>query len=146
MISASLAADSLENADLLENADSLEHEPPPRAERAVDVEPAQGALRRTRVLRCHADFVVLAIGLPQPAYAGNPLDPPLRSRFSCRRLRVDSGADALASVRAHAPRLSLGVANSLVATVDALRLRSAAGERFASAADIFSATSALSAS
>ena len=38
-----------------------------------------------RVLRCHPDFVVLGLGLPQPAYAGNALDPPLRSRFSCRR-------------------------------------------------------------
>ena len=31
-----------------------------------------------RVLRCHPDFVVLGLGLPQPAYAGNALDHPLR--------------------------------------------------------------------
>ena len=29
------------------------------------------------ILRCSPDFVVIAIGLPQPAYSGNPLDPPL---------------------------------------------------------------------
>ncbi|CAF0766137.1 unnamed protein product [Brachionus calyciflorus] len=33
------------------------------------------------LLRVHEDFRVIAIGLPVPKYKGNPLDPPLRSRF-----------------------------------------------------------------
>jgi hypothetical protein len=41
------------------------------------------------VLRCSKDFVVVAIGLPQPAYRGSPLDPPLRSRFACHRLAAE---------------------------------------------------------
>lgn len=35
----------------------------------------------------HPDFLVIAIGIPVPPFPGNPLDPPLRSRFQC--LRVD---------------------------------------------------------
>ena len=33
------------------------------------------------LVRVHPDFRVIALGLPVPAFAGFPLDPPLRSRF-----------------------------------------------------------------
>jgi len=35
-------------------------------------------------VRVHEDFRVIALGLPVPRYQGNPLDPPLRSRFQAR--------------------------------------------------------------
>ncbi len=81
------------------------------------------------ILRCSPDFVVIAIGLPQPAYSGNPLDPPLRSRFACRRLASDAADDLLSLLRTAFPRLSPGAASSLVAACQALRTRSAVGER-----------------
>ena len=36
------------------------------------------------LLRCHPDFRVICVGLPVPPYRGQPLDPPLRSRFQAR--------------------------------------------------------------
>ncbi|XP_013928734.1 PREDICTED: von Willebrand factor A domain-containing protein 8-like [Thamnophis sirtalis] len=37
-----------------------------------------------RIVRVSEDFRVIALGLPVPRYLGNPLDPPLRSRFQAR--------------------------------------------------------------
>ncbi|KAI8616388.1 AAA domain-containing protein [Chytriomyces sp. MP71] len=36
------------------------------------------------LVRCHENFLVIALGLPVPPFAGNPLDPPFRSRFQVR--------------------------------------------------------------
>lgn len=36
------------------------------------------------IVRVSEDFRVIALGLPVPKYKGNPLDPPLRSRFQAR--------------------------------------------------------------
>jgi MoxR-like ATPase len=38
-------------------------------------------LQQKKLVRVHEDFRVVATGLPVPAFAGFPLDPPLRSRF-----------------------------------------------------------------
>eukprot|EP00927_Polykrikos_kofoidii_P015773 TRINITY_DN17055_c0_g1_i1.p1 TRINITY_DN17055_c0_g1~~TRINITY_DN17055_c0_g1_i1.p1 ORF type:complete len:2144 (+),score=329.32 TRINITY_DN17055_c0_g1_i1:237-6668(+) len=37
-----------------------------------------------RLLRVHENFRVIALALPCPPFVGNPLDPPLRSRFQAR--------------------------------------------------------------
>lgn len=37
-----------------------------------------------KIVRVSEDFRVIALGLPVPRYKGNPLDPPLRSRFQAR--------------------------------------------------------------
>ena len=37
-----------------------------------------------KLLRVNEDFRVFALGVPVPRYPGNPLDPPLRSRFQSR--------------------------------------------------------------
>ena len=37
-----------------------------------------------RVVRVHPNFRVIALGVPVPPFPGNPLDPPLRSRFQVR--------------------------------------------------------------
>ena len=37
-----------------------------------------------KLVRVSEDFRVVALGLPVPKYQGNPLDPPLRSRFQAR--------------------------------------------------------------
>lgn len=36
------------------------------------------------IVRVSENFRVIALGLPVPRYSGNPLDPPLRSRFQAR--------------------------------------------------------------
>ncbi|XP_071482388.1 von Willebrand factor A domain-containing protein 8-like [Diadema antillarum] len=41
-------------------------------------------LDRWKLVRVNEDFRVIALGLPVPKYRGNPLDPPLRSRFQAR--------------------------------------------------------------
>ena len=37
-----------------------------------------------RLVRVDENFRVIALGLPVPKYVGQPLDPPLRSRFQAR--------------------------------------------------------------
>ena len=39
-------------------------------------------------MRVSEDFRVIALGLPVPRYHGNPLDPPLRSRFQARDIHL----------------------------------------------------------
>ncbi|XP_055726318.1 von Willebrand factor A domain-containing protein 8 [Salvelinus fontinalis] len=41
-------------------------------------------LDASQIVRVSEDFRVIALGLPVPRYKGNPLDPPLRSRFQAR--------------------------------------------------------------
>lgn len=44
-----------------------------------------------RLVRVHESFRVIALGVPVPPFPGNPLDPPLRSRFQARHIdRVPS--------------------------------------------------------
>ena len=81
------------------------------------------------VLTCSQDFIVVAIGLPQPTYHGSPLDPPLRSRFACRRLVHDAAEDAFAYMRKEFPRLPPATAKALVLCCESLRMRSATGDR-----------------
>ena len=39
-----------------------------------------------KLVRADERFRVIALGLPVPPYQGNPLDPPLRSRFQARNV------------------------------------------------------------
>ena len=41
-----------------------------------------------KLVRVSEDFRVIALGLPVPKYIGNPLDPPLRSRFQVRIVSI----------------------------------------------------------
>ena len=50
-------------------------------------EHTQEELDRWKLVRVSEDFRVIALGLPVPKYIGNPLDPPLRSRFQARDIR-----------------------------------------------------------
>lgn len=47
----------------------------------------QNELDAWQLVRVSEDFRVMALGLPVPHYTGNPLDPPLRSRFQARDIR-----------------------------------------------------------
>lgn len=44
------------------------------------------SFERLKLVKVHPDFRVIALGLPVPLYPGNPMDPPLRSRFQCRNV------------------------------------------------------------
>lgn len=41
-------------------------------------------VKKWRLVRVDDNFRVIALGLPVPRYSGQPLDPPLRSRFQAR--------------------------------------------------------------
>lgn len=43
-------------------------------------------VKEWKLERVHENFRVIALGLPVPAFKGNPLDPPLRSRFQARSI------------------------------------------------------------
>ena len=47
-------------------------------------EHTQEELDSLKLVRVNERFRVIALGLPVPRYQGNPLDPPLRSRFQAR--------------------------------------------------------------
>ena len=44
-------------------------------------DPAKQTLAQIGLVRVHENFRVVALGIPVPPFLGNPLDPPLRSRF-----------------------------------------------------------------
>eukprot|EP01012_Entosiphon_sulcatum_P065880 TRINITY_DN94903_c0_g1_i1.p1 TRINITY_DN94903_c0_g1~~TRINITY_DN94903_c0_g1_i1.p1 ORF type:complete len:229 (-),score=45.14 TRINITY_DN94903_c0_g1_i1:9-674(-) len=50
-------------------------------------------LASQKLLKVHPNFRVIAIGLPVPPYRGNPLDPPLRSRFQACRVDQPSRSE-----------------------------------------------------
>ena len=77
-------------------------------------------------LVCSPDFVVVAIGLVTPTYSGNPLDPPLRSRFALHRVAADTAEDTCCD------EISKEQRRDLVRTCDTLRARSEAGARIQS--------------
>ncbi|XP_076841646.1 von Willebrand factor A domain-containing protein 8 isoform X2 [Brachyhypopomus gauderio] len=55
----------------------------PRYDRLLQ-EHTKEELDEWKIVRVSEDFRVIALGLPVPRYKGNPLDPPLRSRFQAR--------------------------------------------------------------
>ncbi len=48
----------------------------------------QEYLDKWGLIRVSDNFRVIALGLPVPNYVGNPLDPPLRSRFQARDISL----------------------------------------------------------
>ena len=58
----------------------------PRYDKLLE-EYGQEELDQWKLVRVSEDFRVIALGLPVPRYVGNPLDPPLRSRFQVSKGR-----------------------------------------------------------
>ena len=56
-------------------------------------------LERLKLVRVHERFRVIAVGVPSPPFPGNPLDPPLRSRFQARHVRRANTEALLLSLR-----------------------------------------------
>jgi hypothetical protein len=71
-------------------------------------------INKWNLIRAHPDFLVIAIGLPVPPYYGNPLDPPLRSRFQARTEGMPRVGSQLIDVRRIAPNVNGAVLSRLV--------------------------------
>lgn len=64
---------------------------PDRFDRLLETHDRAHLTETLRLIRVHDGFRVIALGVPVPPFPGNPLDPPLRSRFQARhvdRVRV----------------------------------------------------------
>jgi MoxR-like ATPase len=65
-------------------------------------------LKRLKLVRVSERFRVMALGLPVPTYMGNPLDPPLRSRFQCRDISSMSVNAQIDQLKEEIPDMSEG--------------------------------------
>ena len=68
-------------------------------------EHSQEELDKWQLVRVSENFRVIALGLPVPQYIGNPLDPPLRSRFQARDIRHLPFSEQLEVLQALAPNV-----------------------------------------
>ncbi|XP_059156251.1 von Willebrand factor A domain-containing protein 8-like [Physella acuta] len=59
-----------------------------------------------KLVRVSSEFRVIALGLPIPRYQGNPLDPPLRSRFQARDIHSTPYKELLNELELLAPNIS----------------------------------------
>ncbi|XP_060050736.1 von Willebrand factor A domain-containing protein 8 isoform X2 [Erinaceus europaeus] len=59
-----------------------------------------------KIVRVSENFRVIALGLPVPKYSGNPLDPPLRSRFQARDIYYLPFKDQLKLLYSVGPNIS----------------------------------------
>ncbi|KAL6063347.1 von Willebrand factor A domain containing 8, partial [Balamuthia mandrillaris] len=74
-----------------------------------------------RLVRVHPDFRVIALGLPVPRFAGNSLDPPLRSRFQAREVSSFTVGTQFAALSACAPELPPLLLRNLLSLSEAMR-------------------------
>jgi MoxR-like ATPase len=71
------------------------------ADAGLSAEEALTSETMSGLVRVSDDFLVVALGLPVPAYPGFPLDPPLRSRFQGRYVGQPSLASRLSELQGH---------------------------------------------
>ncbi|XP_053563944.1 von Willebrand factor A domain-containing protein 8 [Bombina bombina] len=69
-------------------------------------EHSKNELDQWKIVRVSEDFRVIALGLPIPKYTGNPLDPPLRSRFQARDIYYLPFKDQLQILYSVGPNVS----------------------------------------
>ena len=74
-----------------------------------------------RLRRVDGDFWVVALGLPTPRYPGNPLDPPLRSRFAAFSVASTPPDDEFRLLREAAPAAPPETLRTFVEVATALR-------------------------
>ena len=77
--------------------------------------------RKVSLVRVHQDFRVIAVGVPSPPFPGNPLDPPLRSRFQARHIgRIPVEELLFVLRRTYAPNVPRSKIELLVSTFEAI--------------------------
>jgi len=81
---------------------------------------------RTRIERVDPRFRVIALGVPVPQFPGNPIDPPLRSRFQARNVATPSAESLYSWLLStdHYRDQSSSVLTSIVAIAKALQTTS----------------------
>lgn len=84
---------------------------PQRYDRLVKEGKNAGQLNLVRV---HEHFRVVALGVPSPPFPGNPLDPPLRSRFQARHIARAPADLLLQRLRSEAPKAPAEVLQQLL--------------------------------
>ncbi|XP_072949521.1 von Willebrand factor A domain-containing protein 8 [Epargyreus clarus] len=73
-----------------------------------------------RLVRVDDNFRVIALGLPVPRYSGQPLDPPLRSRFQARDVATVGFSEHLNTLRDEAPGVDPAKLEQLLSAAYAL--------------------------
>ena len=70
--------------------------------------------KESNLVPVHPNFRVIALGVPVPPFPGNPLDPPLRSRFQGRRIEPAPRRGLITAIRETvAPSLPDNIAQNL---------------------------------
>ncbi|XP_072394328.1 von Willebrand factor A domain-containing protein 8 isoform X1 [Diabrotica undecimpunctata] len=83
-------------------------------------------LEKWKLVRVDSNFRFIALGLPVPKYRGNPLDPPLRSRFQARYVHNNSYQEYLGVMRNLAPNVAPEKLEKIVACAFALLTKESA--------------------
>ncbi|XP_045461527.1 von Willebrand factor A domain-containing protein 8 [Harmonia axyridis] len=78
-------------------------------------------MNKWKLVRVDENFRVIAIGLPVPRYRGNPLDPPLRSRFQARDVNMFSYQEYHNAMEEAAPNAPRDKIESILSAAFALR-------------------------
>eukprot|EP01119_Soliformovum_irregulare_P011942 TRINITY_DN3062_c0_g1_i3.p1 TRINITY_DN3062_c0_g1~~TRINITY_DN3062_c0_g1_i3.p1 ORF type:complete len:1359 (+),score=391.60 TRINITY_DN3062_c0_g1_i3:331-4077(+) len=76
----------------------------------------------SKLVAVHPNFRVIALTQPCPPYQGNPLDPPLRSRFQARYVPPMSSWDTIALAKVMYPKLTADAITTVTSFVKALNL------------------------
>ena len=78
-------------------------------------------LEDLNLIRVHERFRVIAVGVPSPPFPGNPLDPPLRSRFQARHIQRVPTEQLLLSLRVqYAPNVQRETIEDLLSKYETL--------------------------
>ncbi|KAK9871089.1 hypothetical protein WA026_011372 [Henosepilachna vigintioctopunctata] len=78
-------------------------------------------MEKWKLVRVDENFRVIALGLPVPRYRGNPLDPPLRSRFQARDVNLFSYQEYLSKMKELAPQAPTEKLEAILSVAFALR-------------------------
>eukprot|EP01114_Cavostelium_apophysatum_P013936 TRINITY_DN3482_c0_g1_i2.p1 TRINITY_DN3482_c0_g1~~TRINITY_DN3482_c0_g1_i2.p1 ORF type:complete len:768 (-),score=160.68 TRINITY_DN3482_c0_g1_i2:2132-4435(-) len=84
-------------------------------------------LEAMKLVKVHPKFRVIALGLPVPRFPGNPLDPPLRSRFQARDIHALT-TESLFSLLTSESKVPINLIRKLLSLVQTLRTMES-GER-----------------
>ncbi|VVC90828.1 unnamed protein product [Leptidea sinapis] len=77
-------------------------------------------ISKWRLVRVDENFRVIALGLPVPRYAGQPLDPPLRSRFQARDVATVGFGEHLNELMSEMPSVDSAKLEQLMSAAYAL--------------------------
>jgi MoxR-like ATPase len=78
-------------------------------------------LSKSHLVRVSERFRVIALGLPVPRYLGYPLDPPLRSRFQSRDIRIPQIESQAKQFLLNCPRAPVDFVERLISLIAVLR-------------------------